>query len=95
MSNEVELVKKGHTKDSYTKEQLAQLMRSMDDPVYFTESFVKIQHPTKGSINFQLFDYQREMIRAFAENRFVVGLTGRRLVHFCFGWQCSALTHKS
>jgi hypothetical protein len=65
MSNEVELVKKGHTKDSYTKEQLAQLMRSMDDPVYFTESFVKIQHPTKGSINFQLFDYQREMIRAF------------------------------
>lgn len=78
-NGEIELVKKGHTKDSYTKDQLSMLMRSMDDPVYFTETFVKIQHPTKGSINFQLFDYQREMIRAFAENRFVVGLTARQM----------------
>lgn len=75
----VDLVKKGHTKDAYNQEQLTQLMRCIDDPVYFTETFVKIQHPTKGSVNFKLYPFQKEMIEAFAENRFVIGLTARQM----------------
>ena len=75
----VELIKKGHTKDSYNNDQLTHLMRSVDDPIYFIENFVKIQHPIKGSIPFVMYDFQREMVEAFTENRYVVALTSRQM----------------
>jgi len=77
--SDFELIKKGHTKDSYTQSQLAELLRCTEDPIYFIESFIKVQHPIKGAVPLKLYPYQVDMVRAFHENRFVIGLTGRQL----------------
>lgn len=74
-----DLVKKGHTKDSYTPEQLAELARCLDDPVYFTENYVKVQNVKYGMVLLKLYDFQRDMLNAFHTHRFVIGLTGRQL----------------
>lgn len=71
-------LKKPNIKDNYSKIKIEQLARCMTDPIYFAENFVKIQHTTKGAIPFKPFDYQKEMITAFNNNKYVVALTSRQ-----------------
>lgn len=73
------LIKKPHLDDSYSIEELAHLTNSTADPIYFIENFIKVQHPTKGSIPLVLYPFQRDMIRGYHENRFVVALTSRQM----------------
>ena len=54
-------IKKANKKHKYTKDQVLQLEKCMDEthgPLFFMESFMKIQHPTKGSMPFKPYDYQ-------------------------------------
>ena len=47
-------IKKAHKKHKYTKEQVEQLEKCMDDktgPLFFMKTFMKIQHPTKGEMD--------------------------------------------
>lgn len=74
-----DIIKKGHIKDSFTQAQLLDVMRSIDDPIYFIEKFIKVQHPIKGAVPLVLFPYQHRLIAAYHENRFCVALTGRQL----------------
>lgn len=78
-NSEYEIIKKGYTKDSFTRKHLVDLALCSDDPIYFIQNFIKVQHPTKGSIPLILYDYQVDMVRAFHEHRFVVGLTARQM----------------
>lgn len=77
--SEYELTKKGHVKSSYTEKQLKELSLCEDSPVYFIENFIKVQHPIKGSVPLILYDYQKEMIAAYHEQRFCVSLTARQM----------------
>jgi hypothetical protein len=77
--SDVDIVKKGYSKDAFTKSNLVDLMMSTDDPIYFIEKFIKVQHPTRGSVPLTLYPFQRLMIQGFHENRFVVGLTARQM----------------
>lgn len=76
---EIEVVKKPHSKTAYTSVELDELFQCLDDPIYFTKNFVKIQHPKKGIQPLLLYPFQEEMVNAFNEQRFVVALTGRQL----------------
>lgn len=71
-------LKKANTETEYTYDQLQELKRCADDPVYFIKNYVRIQHPVRGSIPFELYDYQIEMIRGFQQNRYVVVLSARQ-----------------
>ena len=35
------------------------------DPVYFMRKYCQIQHPTKGKINFNLYDFQKKALTEF------------------------------
>ena len=48
------------------------------DPVYFIENYCRIQHPIRGAISFDLYDYQKDMIRAYHEKKSVVVLSARQ-----------------
>jgi len=39
---------------------------------YFVENCCKIHHPIKGLIPFKLYDFQKEIIKSYNENRFVI-----------------------
>lgn len=75
---DVSLVKRGHTKNTYDLYKLKELKRCMTDPVYFVETYMKIQHPVRGTINFDLYDYQRELLELYAFNRMSVALLPRQ-----------------
>lgn len=50
----------------------------MSGPVYFTRNYVRIEHPTRGDIPFQLYDYQEEMMNMFAENNKSIVMSARQ-----------------
>ena len=55
-----------------------ELRRCRTDPIYFMRTFVKIQHPTKGTIKFDMYEYQERFVRCMHENRSVITLQPRQ-----------------
>ena len=72
------LIKKANTPVEYTLEQVQELDKCRKDPVYFIQNFCRIQHPVRGAIAFDLYDYQIDQIRAYHEQRSVVVLSARQ-----------------
>lgn len=62
----------------WTQEQIAEYIKCIEDPIYFIETFMKIVNINKGLVNFKLYDYQKEMIKSFAEERFNIITTARQ-----------------
>jgi hypothetical protein len=65
-------LKKAHTKSRFTKKQVEEVMKCMDDPKYFIENYLKIVTIDKGLVPFEMYDFQREMVDKFHENRFTI-----------------------
>lgn len=72
-------VKRPGTVVPYTQQQLLDLQRCEQDPFFFIQNYIKVQHPTKGIQPFNLYPYQHRMINAFHNHRYVVGLTARQM----------------
>lgn len=73
------LVKKPYQQEQYTHEQIEELVKCANDPVYFLTTHAYIQHPTKGRVKFDLFDYQVDLIRCYHENRYSINMLGRQM----------------
>lgn len=76
---EIEIIKKGYAKDRFTLNQVEELKKCMADPIYFCEKYIMIQHPTKGRVPFELYDYQRELIGTFHKYKNSIALTARQM----------------
>lgn len=63
-------IKSAHAEMEYTTEQLQEYIRCKDDPIYFAETYVRIMSVDFGLIPFTLWEFQREMVLSFKENRF-------------------------
>lgn len=72
-------IKRANRESEYTPAQLLELDRCRKDPVYFIKNYVKIQHPTRGSVQFDLYDYQLEMLDAIHTHKDTVLLCSRQL----------------
>lgn len=49
------------------------------DPVYFIKNHCIIQHPLRGKIKFELFDFQEDLIQQLEDNRYNICLKARQL----------------
>jgi len=49
------------------------------DPAYFMKKFCMIQHPIKGKIPFDLYDFQESSVNEFEQHRFNIILKARQL----------------
>jgi len=75
------LVKKPHTKQHFTEQQMVEFLRCSDaitGPLYFLSNYLHIQHPTKGKLLYQPYDYQKELIDVYTSNRFSINLLSRQ-----------------
>jgi len=59
--------------------QVAEIVRCGRDPAYFFNNYVKIQHPTKGTIPFKTFPFQDDCVKEFISHRFTIVVKGRQL----------------
>lgn len=76
--NTDDFIKTPHLTELYTSSQAAELIKCFRSPIYFAETYVKVQHPLHGSVPFKLYDYQKDMIDMYHHNRWSVSLTGRQ-----------------
>jgi hypothetical protein len=65
-------LKKGHTKSRFSKQQIQEVLHCLDDPKYFIENYLKIVTIDKGLVPFEMYDFQKNMVDTFHENRFTI-----------------------
>ena len=63
---------KAFTPQEFTKEQILEFQKCMNDPQYFVENYIKIVSLDKGLVPFDMYPFQKEMIGTFHNNRFVI-----------------------
>jgi len=76
------LIKKAHAPQRYTLEEVKHLEACMDPvtgPIYFAKNFLKIQHPTRGSIPFEPYEYQERLIDAYHNNKQCIAMLPRQM----------------
>lgn len=66
------LLKRQNVTIEYSQEQLEEYIKCSNDPIYFIQNYVKIVHVDKGVISFDMWDFQKEMIETFNDNRFTI-----------------------
>ena len=75
------LTKKAHTKEKFTEEQVKHLLACADPKegyLHFAKHFFHIQHPTKGKMKFEPFDYQIRLLQAYHDYRFNINMLPRQ-----------------
>ena len=66
------LLKRVGVEHQFTKEQVEEYMKCAEDPIYFCMHYIKIVNVDEGLINFKMWDFQKDMLKLFKENRFVI-----------------------
>ena len=65
-------LKKANVAQNWTKEELVEYQKCMDSPQYFIENYVKIVSLDEGLVPFKMYDFQKEMVGTFHNNRFTI-----------------------
>jgi hypothetical protein len=76
------LIKKAHAPIRYTLEEVKHLeacMHPVDGPLYFCKNFLKIQHPVRGSIKFEPYEYQERLIQSYHNYKQSIGMLPRQM----------------
>lgn len=78
---EIELIKKPHQKLLLSDEQLFEFLQCADPefgPFYFLTHFFYIQHPTKGKLLYEPYEYQIRLLDSYHNNRRCVAMLPRQ-----------------
>lgn len=62
----------------YDFNRILELAKCKIDVIYFVETYCKIIHPKRGVVPFKLYEYQRRLLRAYAENDRVIAMLARQ-----------------
>lgn len=73
-----QFLKKANAPHSYTGEQILELRKCSEDPIYFITKYCQIQHAVKGAIPFAMYPYQKRMVETFANFRQSIVLSARQ-----------------
>ena len=65
-------LKKANVAQNWTKKELVEYQKCMDSPQYFIENYVKIVSLDEGLVPFKMYDFQKEMVGTFHNNRFTI-----------------------
>ena len=65
-------LKRANVQQEWTKKQLFEYKRCMEDPLYFIQSYVKIVSLDEGLVPFKMYPFQKEMVGTFHNNRFTI-----------------------
>ena len=79
------LVKRPHQSEKYTTDQIEEITKCIQDPVYFIGEYCSIQHPVNGRVKFDLFDFQKKLIETYNNYRYAIALLPRQTY---YGMQC-------
>jgi hypothetical protein len=76
------LTKKAHSKETFTEKHIEDLVACSDNDTgyhHFCENFFYIQHPVRGKMLFEPFEYQKRLLDAYHGHRFNVNMLPRQM----------------
>ena len=76
------LTKKAHKKEKYTEDQIQNLLLCSDPDLgylHFSKHFYYIQHPVKGKLLFEPYNFQERLMHAYHNHRFTVNMLPRQM----------------
>jgi len=65
-------LKKTNVPVEFTKEQIKEYQKCMDEPIYFIQEYMKIVSLDEGLVPFNMYDFQKNMVQTFHDNRFTI-----------------------
>lgn len=78
MKRVVSGVKNPSDKDTITLEEAIEIQKCVESYEYFLGNYVKVQHPTKGSVLFRPYEYQERVLKTIHENIHTIILQPRQ-----------------
>ena len=63
---------------NFTEKQVEEYVRCAADPVYFIKNYVKIISLDKGTVPFEMYDFQEEMVELCHKSRFIISKMPRQ-----------------
>ena len=75
------LTKKANQQETYTNDQVEDLMKCMDPDtgyIYFANNFAYIQHPVEGKLLFNSYEYQDRLMYSYHTHRFNINMMPRQ-----------------
>lgn len=72
------LIKQANVDDTLTPEQEIEVIKCAKDPMYFMRNYMRVQHPTRGAVLFDLYPYQERIIQSIIENDKTIILAPRQ-----------------
>ena len=73
------LLKPAGVPHNYTEEELSEYIKCSKKPQYFIENYIKVVHVDEGLIPFNLYKFQKEMVKTIHNNRFSIFCTPRQV----------------
>ena len=71
-------LKKAGTPIQFTKKQIDEWIKCKNDPIYFAMNYIKIISLDEGLVPFSMYDFQKEILRDFHNNRFNIAKLPRQ-----------------
>ena len=65
-------LKKVNTPVQFTKEQISEYQKCSKDPLYFMLNYVQIVSLDEGLVPFNMYDFQKHIVRTIHDNRFTI-----------------------
>ena len=75
------LIKKANRQESYTPDQIQEFAACADNvsgPMFFLKNFFFIQHPVKGKMNYDPYEYQIKLLETYHNYRFNINMLPRQ-----------------
>lgn len=75
------LIKSPNKSEVFTEDELEEFAKCADPEsgyLYFAENYSYIQHPIRGKVKFEPYEYQKRILSSFHHNRHVVAMTPRQ-----------------
>ena len=65
-------LKRSNVKRSWSPDEIKEWMTCAQDPEYFIQTYIKIVNVDQGLVNFNLYDYQKDIVNLTVKERFVI-----------------------
>lgn len=71
-------LKRKNVVEEYTEEQIKEIIRCKNDPIYFIKNYIHIINLDEGLIKFALYDYQERFILMLHNDKRIIARLGRQ-----------------
>jgi len=66
------LLKRANVPQEWTKEQILEYQKCMEDPIYFIKNYIRIVSLDEGLVPFEMYDFQEDIVNTIHDNRFTI-----------------------